>query len=204
MQLPNFKNFEPFNQLRQKIGTNRLGTFELFNPSKHLTGKERSELETHGKRLKLNQLTLWADHTWGIKNTRLLVYLAEENIYHLANCTGCQALNPDAEVWVSTRLNGALPPTFLNKELLNKKIASPEERQVCPDCLQLLGYQGFDLTRNRKIAYSKSLLANFNRQEFYQTYTLYPVRGMAAIPLSQAASTNNYLKPKSTAQNTRR
>lgn len=170
MQLPNFKNFEPFNQLRQKIGTNRLGTFELFNPNKHLTGKERSELETQGKRLKLNQLTLWADHTWGIKNTRLLVYLAEENIYHLANCVSCQALNPETEVWVSTRLNGALPLGQNHPE---------EDRQVCPDCLQLLGYQGFDLTRNRKIAYSKNLITNFNRQEFYQSYTLYPVRGMA-------------------------
>lgn len=186
MQLPNFKNFEPFNQLRQKIGTNRLGTFELFNPSKHLTGKERSELETQGKRLKLNQLTLWADHTWGIKNTRLLVYLAEENIYHLANCVSCQALSPEDEVWVSTRLSGALPLGFLNKGAVNKKVVNPEEeRQVCPDCLQLLGYQGFDLTRNRKIAYSKNLIANFNRQVFYQTYTLYPVRGTAKNRINQ-------------------
>ena len=43
MALPDFTEFEPFNSLRAQMGTDRLGFFELFDPTLHLTGIERSE-----------------------------------------------------------------------------------------------------------------------------------------------------------------
>lgn len=168
MQLPDFKQFDAFNTLRERIGTKRFGNFELFNPENHLTGRERSQLDNYGRRIKLYELTLWGDFTWGIKNTRVMLYLADKEDYHLANCLHCQQLQPEAEVWISTRLNGRLP---LGANEGN-------EREVCADCLQLLGYLGFDLTRNRKQAYSQHLLETFSRESFYHHYTLYPVRGI--------------------------
>ena len=168
MKLPDFTEFEPFKQLRLSMGARKAGHFELFNPDKHLTGRERSELDQQGKQLALQRLKRYADNTWGSKNTRLTVYLTEANDYHLAQCTVTQGWQTNQTVWVSTRRTGNLP--------LGDKSTS---RQVCAECLQLLNYKGFDLQKNRKIAYSKNLIKIFSREEFFRIYTLYPVQGLA-------------------------
>ncbi|GLR62968.1 hypothetical protein [Marinospirillum insulare] len=169
MKLPNFTEFEPFKQLRLSMGARKAGHFELFNPDKHLTGKERSELDQQGKLLPLHRLKYYADTTWGLKNTRVAIYLESASDYHLAQCKVTQAWEVNTSVWVSTRRTGNLP--------LGAHLAS--SRQVCADCLQLLNYKGFDLQKNRKIAYSKNLIQNFSREEFFRIYTLYPVQGLA-------------------------
>ena len=48
MELIDFLEFEPFNQMRERMGTDQLGQFELFDPERHLTGDERSELARQG------------------------------------------------------------------------------------------------------------------------------------------------------------
>jgi len=168
MKLPDFTEFEPFKQLRLSMNARKAGHFELFNPDKHLTGKERSELDQQGKQLTLNRLKCYADATWGLKNTRLVVYLEQAPDYHLAQCTLTQNWKSNQKVWVSTRRTGDLP--------LGDQSTS---RQVCAECLQLLNYKGFDLHKNRKIAYSKNLIKTFSREEFFRIYTLYPVQGLA-------------------------
>ena len=161
MKLPDFTEFEPFKQLRLSMGAHKAGHFELFNKEKHLTGKERSELDLQGKQFPLHRLKRYADTTWGLKNTRLVIYLAEAKNYHLAQCSTTQSWQANQTVWVSTRRTGNLP--------LGENSTA---RQVCPDCLQLLGYKGFDLQKNRKIAYSKNLMNTFLREEFFTIYTL--------------------------------
>ena len=168
MKLPDFKEFEPFKQLRLTMGARKAGHFELFNPEKHLTGRERSELDQLGKQLPLHRLKRYADTTLGLKNTRLAVYLTEADNYHLAQCPATQEWASNHTVWVSTRRTRNFP--------LGKEHTS---RQVCADCLQLLNYKGFDLQKNRKIAYSKNLINTFSREEFFHVYTLYPVQGLA-------------------------
>lgn len=168
MQLPDFTEFEPFKQLRLTMGARKTGHFELFDSNKHLTGRERSELDQQGKQLTLNRLKRFADETWGLKNTRLTLYLADANEYHLAQCAVTQTWKSNQNVWVSTRRTGDLP-------LGTNQTSS---RQVCADCLQLLAYKGFDLQKNRKIAYSKNLIKTFSREEFFRIYTLYPVQGL--------------------------
>ena len=169
MKLPNFTEFEPFQQLRLTMGARKVGHFELFNPERHLNGRERSELDLQGKQLPLHRLKRFADTTWGLKNTRLVVYLAEANNDHLAQCPITQGWDYNQNVWVSTRRTGNLPSQQIT-------------RQVCADCLQLLSYKGFDLQKNRKIAYSKNLINTFSREEFFRIYTLYPVQGLAEKP----------------------
>jgi hypothetical protein len=116
----------------------------------------------------LHRLRRFADDTWGLKNSRLVVYLAEADDYHLAQCEVPLRWEPAQQVWVPSRRTGSLP---LGPQ-------GETNRQVCAHCLQLLGYKGFDLNRNRKIAYSKNLLKVFSRDEFFQVYKLYPVQGV--------------------------
>lgn len=168
MKLPDFTEFEPFKQLRLNMGARKTGHFELFDPEKHLSGRERSELDQQGRRLPLHRLRRFADATWGLKNTRLVIYRPEDKDYHLAQCDVTQEWQADQLVWVSTRRTGLLP---LGSE-------GDVERQVCAECLQILGYKGFDLNRSRKIAYSKNLLKTFSRDDFFKLYKLYPVQGV--------------------------
>lgn len=168
MKLPDFTEFEPFVALRQAMGARKQGHFELFNPERHLNGRERSELDNQGKRLPLHRLRRLADMTWGYKNTRLLVYLPEAADYHLAQCSVTDQWAREQQVQVTTRYQGLLP----GDETTGK------QRSVCPECLQLLGYKGFDLHRNRKVGYSKLLLRRFSCAEFFQLYRLYPLQGV--------------------------
>ena len=72
MKLPDFRNFESFNELRKKVGTQGLGYFESFDLASHLTGTERSALENPGVLLKADGLRVLPDQTLGIKNNRVL------------------------------------------------------------------------------------------------------------------------------------
>ena len=168
MKLPNFTEFEPFVELRRAMGARKQGHFELFDPGRHLTGRERSELDCQGLQVPLYRLRYLADATWAYKNTRLLVYLAEAAHYHLAQCPITTDWEKNQSVWITTRRSGALP------------LGSQQEshKSVCAHCLQLLGYKGFDLSRNRKIGYSKQLLKTFDREAFFRVYPLYPVQGV--------------------------
>ena len=72
MKLPDFRNFESFNELRKKVGTQGLGYFESFDLVSHLTGTERSALENPGVLLKADGLRVLPDQTLAIKNNRVL------------------------------------------------------------------------------------------------------------------------------------
>lgn len=184
MKLPDFSEFEPFVTLRQQMGARRQGHFELFDPKRHLNGRERSELETSGLKRSLSQLRALADGTWAIKNSRVLIYSTHTpQHYHLAQCPSLLA-QKQQDVIITTRRQGQIPG-----------FKDEVTAHVCPDCLQLLGYKGFDLTRNRKIAYSKALLKDFSREAFFKVFTLYPVRGIAEHSLEDAGQLHQSPNP---------
>lgn len=172
MKLPDFSEFIPFRNLRQAMGARRPGHFVLFDPQRHLTGRERSELDQQGRQLPLARLRRLADDTWGLKNTRLLVYRSDQPYFHLAQCPVTQSWDPQTLIWVTTRRSGPLP-LGEGKEI---------ELGVCPECLQQLGYKGFDLKRNRKVGYSRLLLKQFSREDFFQVFALYPLQGVQDKP----------------------
>lgn len=72
MELTNFLEFEPFNQMRECMGTDQLGQFELFDPDRHLTGEERSVLARHGLLLPRSSLGRLLDYCLCYKNSRWL------------------------------------------------------------------------------------------------------------------------------------
>ena len=95
MDLLDFTEFEAFNSLREKMETEKLGYFELFDPAIHLPGQERSELENNGFLLSLDKIKVLPDKTLAVKNSRVLAYNPDENwyrtrreypTYHLASC----------------------------------------------------------------------------------------------------------------------
>ena len=116
MKLLYFIEFEPFNQLRKKIGTDDFGFFELFDPLVHLTGSERSELENTGVLRKPADLRVLPDKTLAFKNSRVLAYVSDESWYrshreyptfHLAFCSQLESLsveNPALELLVTCKI----------------------------------------------------------------------------------------------------
>lgn len=181
MQLPDFDQFEPLLELRRQMDAKKLGHFELFDPALHLTGEERSRLENQGMAVTLSQLRILPDMTLAIKNGRVVVFeqqheKSKKQYYHVALCPRLEALaeqgtqqSPQPSLIATTCLHSPFP-------VLNHQ--KRRSLSVCPDCLALLGYKGFSLTRNRRIRYSEQLLRYFELTDFFKVYTLYPIRSL--------------------------
>jgi len=185
VELMDFTEFEAFNTLREKMGTDRLGYFELFDPAIHLTGQERSQLENPGLLMKPEAIKVLPDKTLAIKNSRVLAYVPIENwfrdrreypAYHVAMCSELEELkreHPEQEVTVTTRLSDDYELMKLrpggDMSMVNHGFV------VCKNCLHALRYKDFDLYRNRKRGYSQKVLGDFNLRDFYRLYQQYPL-----------------------------
>ena len=187
MKLPDFNQDEGLLSLRRQMNARRPGHFVLFDAGKHLTGQERSQLENRGLRTSVDSLRVLPDQTLAIKNGRVIVYFesnptshgkhpsedtepaqrpAKEH-FHVAGCPVLEARHREPII-ATTCLTSPFPVP--GKEIKRRSLT------VCPECLTLLAYKGFSLTRNRKIRYSELLLRSFQLQDFFRVYTLYPVR----------------------------
>lgn len=153
MPLPDFTDFAPFNELREKMGATQLGYFELFDPKVHLTGNERSQLDRSGIQVMAAELHQLLDFTLVYKDSR--VWVADQHHYHLSFC---KSFPPDDSLRIGTSLQ-----------------ALKEDIAVCPDCLQILQYQGYDALKARKEAHSRRVMEQFSLPEFWQSHRLYPV-----------------------------
>lgn len=172
MRLPDFSQDPALQALRQQMAAHRIGHFRLFDASKHLTGQERAVLERRGIKTTAEQLRLLPDHTLALKNGRVLVFFSDEGVgkkkghFHLAACSSVLA-EPKRSLVATTCLTSPFPVPEEDKR---------RSLSVCPDCLELLGYKGFSLSRNRRIRYSEQLLRHFQLAEFFRVYPLFPVR----------------------------
>ena len=153
MNLTNFLNFEPFNEMRARMGTDQLGQFELFDPEVHLTGDERSALARQGMTIDRQRIGRLLDLTLNYKNTRIV--LVESNRLHVALCP---QLPDDNEVTIATSLRPFQQPP-----------------RICPACLQHLTFKGYDETKARKERYNASVLDRFSLDEFWKEYPPYPL-----------------------------
>ncbi len=183
MKLPDFNQHEGMLSLRRQMNARRPGHFVLFDASKHLTGQERSTLENQGIQTTYDSIRVLPDQTLAIKNGRILVFFADEGVpqkdegrparrrekehFHVAGCRILQARHHEPLV-ATTCLSSPFPVP--DSERKRRSLT------VCPECLALLAYKGFSLTRNRRIRYSEGLLRGFQPQDFFRMYTLYPVR----------------------------
>lgn len=185
MELLDFTEFEAFNSLREKMGTDKLGYFELFDPAIHLTGNERSELETTGWLRPLAQIRVLPDNTLAIKNSRVVIYNPDEGwyrarreypTYHIARCSfldESEAEQPDLEYLVTTRV--ADDYDLLKIRPSGEVSVGNHGFVVCKHCLHKLRYRDFDEFRNRKRGYSQKVLNEFRLEEFFRLYSMYPL-----------------------------
>ena len=152
IELPDFLDFEPFNELREKMQATELGFFEIFNPLHHLTGIERSDLDRVGVTLARQQLTYLLDFTLVYKNSRVIV--ADARRFHVAYCSDF----PLQETLVAST-------SIVDAEVLN----------VCEHCLARLHYKGYEPLKARKEAYSLQVLDQFQLSQFWAQFPLYPI-----------------------------
>lgn len=170
MKLPDFNEFESILDLRRQMAAKRQGHFELFDPERHLTGEERSRLENRGRLVQTHQLRFLPDRTLAIKNGRVVVFAQAhtkgvKQYFHVADCP--VLTSSEGEQWIATTCQSSPFPVLDSHKR--------RSLSICSECLTLLGYKGFSLTRNRRIRYSEQLLRHFELAEFFKTYPLYPV-----------------------------
>lgn len=185
MFLPDFLQFEAFNQLRREMGAEELGDFVFFDPKRHVTGLERLSLGREGLEVSVNELRVLNDFTLAYKDCRVLLYQAETGqrasgveastnaTYHLAECPAVVSLRSvdsdflSANAW---RVRG-------NGEAL------AESGSVCRQCLQRMRYQNFDAVRQRHREYSERVEQDFDPQAFFKQYPSYPLHEAESVPI---------------------
>ena len=164
MQLPDFVDFEPLNDLRRAMGDAPLGSFEFFDYQKQLTGLEWQDLSRYGLALSLTALGKCEDGTLRYKDSRVVALdkACSEPMLHIAYCHSLAKAN-----------EGDLVPEYqvVNQaQALNDEYENSRGFVVCYDCLQALKYQGFDYTRSRKRGLCDEIHAAFSLQEFFLNY----------------------------------
>lgn len=200
MKLPDFNQFEPVLDLRRQMAATKAGHFELFDPDKHLTGEERSRLENRGVAVTLDALRILPDMTLAIKNGRVVVFEKEKSagkraFFHLALCPELESLSDNT--LIATTCQSSPFPVLADKKR--------RSLSVCPECLELLGYKGFSLNRNRRIRYSEQLMRHFELADFFRLYPLYPIRhGVQLSDVPSAAPHLSYGLPSSVQRRRRR
>lgn len=153
MELYDFRVFEPFNQMRERMGTDQFGQFELFDPDRHLTGEERSALARQGMVLPRSSLGRLLDFCLCYKNSRVAIVVGDA--LHLAHCDRF----PDRDRYQV----GTSASAFDGSPL------------VCRACLQILNYQGYDEQKARKEGYNHRVVTRFSLDAFWSDYALYPL-----------------------------
>jgi len=163
MKLPDFLAFEPFNDLRQRMGAVELGHFDLFDPKIQLSTHEREALASVGLAIAISSVRALDDLTLAYKDGRVAVFTEEQNgCFHVSNCADIQALGEQkAKFKVATV----------------EPLPSPSSQvKVCEDCLQRLRYEGFDMNRHRHRQYSEGILSRFTLTKFFSLYSAYPIK----------------------------
>jgi hypothetical protein len=156
MQIKDFNDFEPFNKLRNEMGAEKLGSFELFDPEKQITYSERELLELGSFNVPSNRLRILKDKTFGFKNTRLWLSWSEHEHFHLAACDLVQKRRHKKASFIAG-------------------LHQPVNQTVCIECLQLLKFDGLDARRSRRLDLAETMQKEFKLTEFQKDYPFYPL-----------------------------
>lgn len=181
MKLPDFLEFEPFNDIRDRMGADVLGDFVFFDPHLNLTGHERLSLEQEGLAIDDEHFRVGADFTLIYKDSRILLMYTQpesqetdraestsQRYYHIASCNEVEAL-----------MNEGLKESRWK----GRTTTSIETCQVCTECLQRMQYQHFDNHRHRHRGYSDRVQQDFDLADFFRRYPMYPVGAQISAPI---------------------
>lgn len=148
MKLVDFKQDEQLNQLRKKMGAQQLGTFELFDPERHLSWQDRQLLAKQWVQVNSNQLHT-KDKALYFKNSPVVAQV--ENVFHFALCDD---------------LKKKISHGLLSSVEITTKVSLLTGAANCPYCLHAVGYEGFDVYRHRHQQYNDNILKNFQLSQY--------------------------------------
>lgn len=149
MKLIDFTQDQAFNDLRHEIGAEDLGHFELFDPKKHLTWKEKKFLNEDWVNVPVASLHAHSDKTLAYKNSYILSVIGEE--VHFAYC--------DA-------LKNKINKGSVNSVDVSLKWELFKDKPVCSYCLHAIAYEGFDVYRHRHQEYNQKIVQSFKLDHY--------------------------------------
>jgi hypothetical protein len=151
MKLYDFKQDDKLNNLRDLMGADTLGHFELFDPVRHLSWQERKALNGEWINVTTSSLHAYSDHTLAYKNSH--VFSVTEKSFHFSFCDDLKKRINQGKL--------ANAQVTLNDALL-------EGRSVCEYCLHAVSYQGYDAYRRRHEEYNQRIIKKFKFSDYLQ------------------------------------
>ncbi|MCJ8311800.1 MAG: hypothetical protein HRU38_06025 [Saccharospirillaceae bacterium] len=151
MKLPDFTDFEPFNNLREQMGAELWALDETFNEQLHISLSEKALLTSDYMAVSLDQLSRDVDYRLRYKNAN--VVLIDENIFHLAACQN-----------------------VLKKQGIQKVSWEVTNEMVCMQCLHQMNFDGVNLQKSRRQVHNQTVFDNFNLQKYWQNYPNFPLK----------------------------
>lgn len=151
MKLVDFTQDESLNRLRDRMGADQLGQFELFDPELHLSWQDKQNLAKDWIIINANRLHAGHEHALYFKNSPVVAKVGSE--LHFALCD-------DLKKQISQGLLADLPITTGQDKLSVAK--------TCPYCLHAVAYEGFDVYRHRHQEYNDKILKSFNLVKYLQ------------------------------------
>jgi hypothetical protein len=192
MTLPNFVEFEPFNQLRRLMDAplpndfssgyviNRLTRDDLDKALEGIEGVTVDDIE---------QVQPLPDGTLAYRDRRILFYIRDKRAFagqnfrqqlpkfHIADCSRLAQMRQQGRFEryvISTRTDGKFKMNFLDRVGNQSSLC---ELKVCKLCLEHLHYHGYRHGTRRR---DKEIYNSFALQEYF---TAYPKNQITALPL---------------------
>lgn len=151
MKLIDFKQDNQLDRLRNKMGTDDYGHFELFDPKRHLTWQERQTLQLGWVNVESNSLHAYTDKTLAYKNSYIFAEMDETA--HFALCD---------------QLRKRISQGRLHDVSVTLDASQLKQKKVCEYCLHAISYEGFDVYRHRHQDYNDRILKEFDLFRYLQ------------------------------------
>lgn len=150
MKLLDFSESDVLNQLRTSMGADQLGSFELFNPLKHLSWQEKQLLAKDWQVETSTSLHANHDQSLFFKNSPVVA--KQDEVAHFAYC---DALKKCISQGKMPKINITTNTGLLHGE------------KPCEYCLHAMDHEGFDVYRHRHQQYNETVLKRFNLARYF-------------------------------------
>jgi hypothetical protein len=182
MKLPDFFKSSPLNDLKRRMGlaTDTYGSY--LGDQERLTAAEQVLLESgEGIEVSFDQIRVLSDKTLAYKNSRVLLYIRDVNIYggrkrnewlpryHLSHCSTLKEMTAEGRFdryVVAAETEGEFELNMLSggSRLRNERHRLP----VCQNCLDGLAFQGFSLRQSKQAR--TEYVRSFTPASFFKVY----------------------------------
>lgn len=174
IKLPNFFQDNKLNSLKAKMGIDRY-TYGNFGNSqiqgiREILSGEGQDFED------ISEITPLSDHTLTYNNERIIVYIRDVSNYghynlprfHIAKCSTLRNMFTNNRKGRYVRTQNETGIFFVNIISGNKPIKKEVRLNVCKNCLDVLGWEGYSNTWTD--AQKDACVARFTISNFFEKY----------------------------------